>query len=276
MNSLYKKMQRMAANWPVRIQFAISFVYSGVNSLPLAYRDTCTELGTFEKAPALQDGIDFDDARRKKLAGLSNELKEGNIQGAQTMFHTLLNEIRDYEDEEIRKSSCGEVIKIIAAEEDLNRIETDPPALHEQCMEALQKEDITGLMELLENYGSQIFAGIDSANKRRQSRYVAKAKEYIDRNFSNSSLSLSDTADALDLNKSYLSTLMNEVLETGFTDYLNSVRITKAREMLDNTGMSVNEICQATGFNSVQNFIRVFKKYVGMTPGQYRKKQGGT
>ena len=69
---------------------------------------------------------------------------------------------------------------------------------------------------------------------------------------------------------------MNEVLETGFTDYLNSVRIAKAREMLDNTGMSVNEICQATGFNSVQNFIRVFKKYVGMTPGQYRKQQDGT
>ena len=46
--------------------------------------------------------------------------------------------------------------------------------------------------------------------------------------------------------------------------------------MLDNTGMSVNEICQATGFNSVQNFIRVFKKYVGMTPGQYRKQQDGT
>ncbi len=131
-------------------------------------------------------------------------------------------------------------------------------------------------MARLEDYGSQVVAGIDSVNKRRQNRYVAKAKEYIELNFQNSSLSLSETADALDLNKSYLSTLMNEVLETGFTDYLNSVRIAKAREMLDNTGMSVNEICQATGFNSVQNFIRVFKKYVGMTPGQYRKQQDGT
>ena len=276
MNSLYKKLQRIAANWPARIQFAISFVYSGIHSLPLAYRDTCADLETFEKAALLQEGIDFEDARKKKLAGLSRELKDGNIQAAQTIFHTLLNEIRDYENEEIRKASCGELIKIIAAEEDVNRIETSPPALHDQCTEALQSGAFPDLMALLEDYGSQVFAGIESANQRRQNRYVAKAKEYIELNFQNSSLSLSETADALDLNKSYLSTLMNEVLETGFTDYLNSVRIAKAREMLDNTGMSVNEICQATGFNSVQNFIRVFKKYVGMTPGQYRKQQDGT
>ena len=64
---------------------------------------------------------------------------------------------------------------------------------------------------------------------------------------------------------------MNDVLSAGFTDYLNGVRIGKAKELLENTDLTVSEICAQTGFNSDQNFIRVFKKYVGMTPGQYRK-----
>ena len=277
MNSLYKKMLRMSYNWPVCIHMAISFVYSGINSLPLAYRDSLTHINSLKEQPAglkIQEGIDFDEARRNKLAKLAAGLKAGDLDAAGTLFHTLLNEIRDDEEEETRKACCTEILKVFAEVETKNRIVTDPQTLHDDCVKAILGDDPRKLSDLLSAYGEQILTGLDMTNKKRQNRYVARAKEYIDLHYGDSNLSLTDVAEDLDLNKSYLSTLMNEVLETGFTDYLNAVRIAKVREMLDNSDMSVNEICVRTGFNSVQNFIRVFKKYVGMTPGQYRKKQG--
>ncbi len=100
---------------------------------------------------------------------------------------------------------------------------------------------------------------------------IVQANNYIENNYQNSNLSLSEIADYLDINKSYLSTLFNEKQNISFTDYTNSIRIKNARYMLTNTTLSVNDISIKTGFNTVQNFIKVFKKHVGMTPGQYRK-----
>ena len=49
------------------------------------------------------------------------------------------------------------------------------------------------------------------------------------------------------------------------------IRIQKATEMLKNTSMSINEIMEKTGFNSRNTFVRVFKKFEGLTPSEYKK-----
>ncbi len=52
--------------------------------------------------------------------------------------------------------------------------------------------------------------------------------------------------------------------------YITLLRIGKAKEMLWNTDKSITEIAMSIGFNSSQYFSRVFKNYVGVTPGEYR------
>ncbi len=274
MNNLYKKMLRVSENRPFSVRMAVSFVYSGIQSLPLAYRDLSAAVSAraeSEESLIKQEGISFDQARTKKISLLEKNLKEGDLKNAETVFRTLMTEIREYGGNEEKRAAYGAVIRIFAGEESSNRILTDPPGLGESCLAALESGEYDKLQALADTYGTQILKELDSVNKRRKNRYVAAAKEYIGKNYQNSSLSLTDAAEALNLNKSYLSTLMNDVLSAGFTDYLNGVRIGKAKELLENTDLTVSEICAQTGFNSDQNFIRVFKKYVGMTPGQYRK-----
>ncbi len=278
MNSLYKKMLRISENRPFRTLMAVSFVYSGIQSLPMAYKDTSSAVSVRADGGETilkQDGISFDQAKKTKISLLEKNLKEGDLKNAETVFRTLMAEIPEYGGDEEKRSAYGEVIRIFADEEISNKILTDPPGLHDHCMTALDGGDFGELKELADAYGTQILRELDSVNKKRKNRYVAAAKEYIGENYRNSSLSLTDAADALNLNKSYLSTLMNDVLGVGFTDYLNGVRIGKAKELLNETDLPVSEICRQTGFNSDQNFIRVFKKYVGMTPGQYRKQNPG-
>lgn len=73
------------------------------------------------------------------------------------------------------------------------------------------------------------------------------------------------------VSKSYLSRIFKEV--TGFTlnEYQTLARIRRTQELLSETGLSVTEIADLAGFESITYFERVFKKYTGKRPLQYRK-----
>jgi len=107
---------------------------------------------------------------------------------------------------------------------------------------------------------------------KRQNKLIYQAQKYIDENYSNGLLSQNDVADHLGINASYLSTIFNTVLQTRFTEYLNIRRVEKAKIHLAQTDLTIKQIVAKDGFNSVQNFMRVFKRFVGLSPGQYRIK----
>lgn len=106
--------------------------------------------------------------------------------------------------------------------------------------------------------------------QKQQHKYLLKAKQYIEKHYINPDLSLNLLAEHCNTSTSYLSRLFKNSFGINFVDYLNKYRIEKAKDLLDTTEETVCNIATATGFNSQQNFIRVFKKHVGLTPGQYR------
>ncbi|MOA49378.1 HTH-type transcriptional regulator YesS [compost metagenome] len=59
-------------------------------------------------------------------------------------------------------------------------------------------------------------------------------------------------------------------MNISFIEYLTQLRVAKAQELLETTDLLVNEIAEQVGYNP-KNFIRVFKKQVGLPPGQYRE-----
>ena len=121
-----------------------------------------------------------------------------------------------------------------------------------------------GLVSLLEGY-----------YKKRRHKFIVAARSYIDEHYSDSSLSLNGVAGYLGVNPSYLSKLFTEALHKHFNDYLNECRVEEAKKLLMTNRLTVKEIGYRTGFNSVQNFIRVFKRYENVTPGQYRDLKRG-
>ena len=91
-------------------------------------------------------------------------------------------------------------------------------------------------------------------------------EEYADAN-----LSLRTVAEFLKMNQAYLSTLFAQKQGVGFVDYLNQYRVDKAKILLQSTDLLIKEVGFKVGFNSTQNFNRVFKKWEGITPLQYRQ-----
>lgn len=82
---------------------------------------------------------------------------------------------------------------------------------------------------------------------------------------------LTSIAERFDMNANYVSQYFKKHRGVTFTDYINHLRIEKAKELLVSTGSTANEIGQLVGFNNANAFIRMFKKLEGTTPNEFRK-----
>lgn len=94
------------------------------------------------------------------------------------------------------------------------------------------------------------------------------AKEHFTQNFS-----LENAAEALSMNSAYLSRLFKQQCGQTYSDYLVSLRIERAKELLADPTVKVYEIGYEIGYKNTQHFYKVFKQLTGMTPTEYRAAQ---
>lgn len=121
------------------------------------------------------------------------------------------------------------------------------------------------LQELVEVFTESMFNYTPTKNNE----IIKKAMSYISDNFA-SNITLDDVARHVHLNPAYFSTIFKQSCGSSFKEYLNMVRIEESKRLLANTDYSVVDIAVATGFMDQSYFSKVFKKYTGLTPKQYR------
>ena len=138
----------------------------------------------------------------------------------------------------------------------------------EEHQEPMTTEDAR--YEALEHFLEVTLKALESAVGDEKYRYIENAKRYIEAHYNDSMLSLNTVSDYCGISSSYLSRLFTTYMPPGFVEYLNQYRIRQAEILLTSTSYTIVEIGFKTGFNSPQNFGRVFKKYHGETPGQFR------
>lgn len=121
------------------------------------------------------------------------------------------------------------------------------------------------LQETVETFTDSMFSGIPSSG----SQTMKKAVQYITQHYSEN-LTLEEVAGAVHLNPSYFSTYFKQSAGLSFKEYLNMVRVEESKRLLTNTEYSIIDIAVATGFENQSYFSKVFKKYTGLTPRQFR------
>lgn len=100
--------------------------------------------------------------------------------------------------------------------------------------------------------------------------YIQEALAYIRSNYSKG-IHVNDIADHLRVNRSYLYTLFKKKLGISPKDFLTRFCISRAREQLPLTELSIEQIAQSCGYRDALVFSKVFKSRVGLTPTEYRK-----
>ncbi|MBA2938742.1 AraC family transcriptional regulator [Paenibacillus sp. CGMCC 1.16610] len=94
---------------------------------------------------------------------------------------------------------------------------------------------------------------------------------FIQENYHDADMNISLIGLRFDMKSTYLSKLFREQTGEGLLDYINKVRIVKAKELIENQNITLNEIASLVGFSDVNALIRIFKKYEGVTPGKYKE-----
>lgn len=94
---------------------------------------------------------------------------------------------------------------------------------------------------------------------------------YIDHNFKNN-LKLENIAPLFGYNSAYLGKIFNKHFGESFNSYVDHRRIEHSKELLKENNLKVYEIAEAIGYKNVDYFHKKFRKYVGLSPAEYRKK----
>lgn len=108
------------------------------------------------------------------------------------------------------------------------------------------------------------------SQSRRHNTLMREIRDYVMAEFMNPNLSLTLLSDKFQINSKYLSQLFKESIGQNFSDFLIGLRVNYAKKLLRESGVTVQEISDRMGYANPTSFIRVFKKIVGMSPGQYR------
>ncbi len=99
---------------------------------------------------------------------------------------------------------------------------------------------------------------------------ISKMLTYIDANPC-ADLKLKNFAKMLNFNANYLSELFSKEIGMTLTEYVHLRRLQKAKQLLEHTDLKMEFIAKQCGFSNSHYFIRIFKKYTGITPKQYRE-----
>ncbi|MCL1845067.1 MAG: AraC family transcriptional regulator [Defluviitaleaceae bacterium] len=117
-------------------------------------------------------------------------------------------------------------------------------------------------MLILQRFMEMIVYKIDT---HRFDPRVKQAIRFVNEHF-HEHLKISEVAAAVSLNPVYFGTLFRRETHTTFRDYLNTIRINQAEDMLRDGKLNVTEVAAHCGFSDVFYFSRLFKKYKGIPP----------
>lgn len=143
--------------------------------------------------------------------------------------------------------------------------------LMEQLAQIDSCQNVRSLKAVVLSFLSSLSQRLSNVRKSSNQDAAARAKEYIDKNYSDPNLSLRMLAEKVGLSPAYLGKTFTTVTTFTFNDYLNNVRTAKAAELLCSTRLPIGQISETVGILNTNYFYSVFKKRYGTTPSAYRR-----
>jgi len=113
--------------------------------------------------------------------------------------------------------------------------------------------------------------GFKIPSVNHEQAFIEKLLAMVQENMDNDKLDVHFLAEKLNISRSNLHTKLKNLMEMNTTEFINTVRINKAKELIANTNFTLSEISFKVGYKDAAYFNRVFKKITEKTPGEYRR-----
>ncbi len=224
-----------------------------------------------QKLKSKETGSDVQMLDNKQLLSL---MQFGDLETCADTFESYLNKVKFYSMESLMLRLYIGMDVYLAARNVANRFGVSK---EDFVLSFGSIDDISAKMQTIETTASYLQEMIAQCIRWRIASVsqngnvvIQKAREYIDNNYTNEEISLHKVAENVGLTPTYLSALFKKETKKNFTDYVTTLRITRAKELLCCTNKMITEIAYEVGFRDYRYFSQIFKRETGMTPRQFQ------
>lgn len=261
----------------------IGAFYSGINEIGASYNEAMTAIGKrsgndrFQIIDSEQLQIEnrfmyslFDEQKiwnhlklghKDALRDLIDQIVTANVQGSISYEYWRLLFLEMYTTGARFLVERGLDAHSIAADEKLSRLL--------EGEQSVSFSEYSELQEAIYAYYVQIIDATRTGGDAKSGSLVSLIEKYIEDNY-RQDLGLEQIAGEMGVSLKYVSRVFKEKTGVNLTDYINQVRMDKAKKLLTGTDMRVSDIAEEIGIPSRTTFLRVFKKTEGIAPNDYR------
>ena len=112
----------------------------------------------------------------------------------------------------------------------------------------------------------------EAVSRKKYHSLLEEAKSYIQQHYDDVNISLNSVAASVNLSPNHFSSIFSQEMGKTFVEYLTSVRMEKAKELLRTSSLKSAEIAYAVGYKDAHYFSYLFKKNQDCTPKEYRQR----
>lgn len=281
-----KLKQHVLSRYGISITIAVSRIYSGEQSVRLAFEDTIEALnlkmyiGKGEILPyAILEDWKVEEEAYYYPYELETKLQQALLQTDKEECFKMIHQITQTAiDKKLGKANIqqlffqlsGEIVKtLVQTRSDMSAVFGDRAAYTDVLARA---ETLYDMEQCLVEMCDRIIDYHREKRSKMTDVTLRLATDYMDVNF-NKNISVDTVAEHVQRSTSYLSRIFKEATGMTVGDYLIQLRIKRAMELLQHLGLSIEEICKEIGYANVSYFNKIFKIRTGLTPGQYRQQQ---
>lgn len=278
----------LSEHFNISLMISASSVNESLSGIPMAYNEALQAM-EYKRILGIEEIVHYGDIREmpKEESYFSNEMemqlvnyiRGANFDRASIVFNEMLQKAykKTSVSVDIVKCVMFNIINTITKTgfESATFEEGELPEKQEifkklfRCKNINELKDV--MLEIIRNFCSMNEQHVDKRKKGDKSRRIKKIEEYIQSNYTNSNMTITEIADFFEVHPVYLSKVFREVSEEGLLDYINRIRVERAKQLIMEQHFSLEDLSKAVGFCNTKTFTRAFKKYVGTTPGRFKE-----
>lgn len=151
---------------------------------------------------------------------------------------------------------------------------TNPDDVHDllragQILTPKQYEAVVRLLEIFSRHISALAEKLSVTSEYHVPEGIRKSRDYIQAHL-DQPLNLDKVAMVANMSAAHFCRMFKKATGMNFSEYVNRLRIEKAKQLIRTTGLTISQVAYEVGFNSVTHFNRIFRKITGSNPTEFR------
>ncbi|MGN1058832.1 MAG: helix-turn-helix domain-containing protein, partial [Clostridia bacterium] len=211
----------------------------------------------------------------EKEIQLINTLKAGDYEKSQQLLQHIFEVNLHQARPQIQTAKClvydvmGCVMKVL---NDLGDLDGNNVFEQFKVFERIDRcKTVLSIQEELTDIFKQICESSMNESVEKTHRLIEGIKTFVGSYYDDPNLSCEVISDHFKINQSYLSTMFRKYTNQGLLEYIVKMRVEKAKQLLEEQEMTVDQAAKRVGYINTRTFTRAFKKYMGTTPGKYHE-----